>query len=338
MNDPLVSVVVPTRNRADLLVQNLEALAAQTYRNLEVLVIDDASTDETPEVLAHFAKAHPDLALTVLRNSPQRGANPSRNRGIKASRGSLVAFEDDDCIAEHDWIEKLVRQFVSPQVGAVTGLVEDPEPRNIYDLGFRGTHRVYGETHATRLVACNMCVRRELLEGKLDEDRAEVSADMSVSGRGDEEDLYLKLRAGGYEVRIAHDAKVLHVHYYSRSSFFRQAWKGGRATAKLGYKYHLKPRYELLCLAAGDALLLGSAVNPLLLVPAAGSFGAFTAGALVYNEIWRKKKTPLQALKIAPVMTAYYQVRTAGYVVQTARLWLGVERMERFRLSKPARG
>jgi glycosyltransferase involved in cell wall biosynthesis len=334
MQTPLVSVVIPSRNRAEMLVRCLDALAAQTYPALEVIVIDDASTDDTRAALARLAERHPRLQLQVLTNAPQRGANPSRNRGIAHSRGALVAFEDDDCIADPGWVEALVRGFVSERVGAVTGIVEDPEPKNIYDLAFRGTHRVYGDVHATRLIAGNMCVRRALLDGKLDEDRAATSADMSVSGRGDEEDLFLKLKAEGHEVRIAHDARVLHVHYYDRRSFFRQAWKGGGSAAKLGYKYHLRPRIELLCLAGGYGFAALAVVHPLALLPSAACFGAFTAGALVYNEIWRKKKTPGEALRAAPALAAYYHVRAAGYLLQYARLLFGVDKLERVKLAQ----
>jgi glycosyltransferase involved in cell wall biosynthesis len=332
MNTQLVSVVVPTRNRARLLERCLAALVSQTYQPLEIVLVDDCSTDDTSEVIARFQQNHKNVSFTVLRNDPQRGANPSRNRAIAASRGSLVAFEDDDCIAEPEWIENLVAGFVSERVGAVTGIVEDQEPRNIYDLAFRGTHRVYGKVHATRLAGTNMCVRRELLEGMLDEDRAEIRSDTRVSGRGDEESLYLKLKSRGYEVRIAHNAKVLHEHYYSFNTFFRQAFAGGGATARLGYKYGLPFRIELVCLVGGYAFFILSFIFPPALLLSLGCFGVFAAGALFYNEIWRKKKTLWQAIRIAPVMTAYYHVRTYGYAKQYLRLWLGVDRLVKERL------
>lgn len=334
---PLISVVVPSHNRPDAIARCLDALAAQRDAPpFEVVVVDDGSSEATTQALAEARARHPGLALTTLRNPTQIGANPSRNRGIAASRGSLIAFEDDDCEAEPQWLAELAKGFVSERVAAVTGIVLDPEPRNIYDLAFRGTHRVYGDVHATRLVAGNMCVRRELLHGKLDEDRAQVSADLSVSGRGDEEDLFLKLRAEGWEMRIAHEAKVLHVHFYSRRSFYRQALRGGGATAKLGYKYHLSPRIELLCLVFGHGFLLLAPIQPLFLVPSALCFGAFTAGALVYNEIWRKQKTVLEAIRTAPVMTAYYHVRAFGYVRQYLKCVLGLDPIARERLEPAA--
>jgi glycosyltransferase involved in cell wall biosynthesis len=320
---PLVSVVVPTFDRADLVERCLEALAEQTYAPLEVVVVDDCSSDDTPRVLAEFAAAHPDMNLRSLRNERQQGANPSRNRGIEASGGDLIAFEDDDCIAEPDWIEHLVDGFVNDRVGAVTGLVEDPTPRNIYDLAFRGTHRVYGKVHATRLVACNMCVRRDLLEGALDEDRAEVSADNTVSGRGDEEGLVIKLRREGWEMRVAPRARVLHLHYYTRRSFFRQAWRGGRSAARVGLKYRLRLRPEFVCLALGYVWSFAALRWPWAWLPSLVCFSLFVGATLVYNEIWRKGKTPGQALRIAPIMTLYYHVRAFGYFGEYARALLG---------------
>jgi len=335
---PLVSVVIPTFNREDILGRCLEALAVQTYERLEVVVVDDCSADNTQEVLAEFVRDHPSLALTYARNETQSGANPSRNRAIGMSHGELIAFEDDDCIAEPRWVEALVAQFVSDQVGAVTGIVEDPDPRNLYDLAFRGTHRVYGRVHATRLIAGNMCVRREYLGAALDEDRAQVSADNTVSGRGDEEGLYLRLKARGLEVRVAQDATVLHEHFYSRRSFFRQAYKGGGSAARLAYKYGLPVRIELSCLALAYLALPLGFVTPWMLLPSVLLFGLFAAATLVYNEIWRKKKTVLEALQVGPLMCAYYHLRAAGYFRQLLRLWTGRDTIERIVLGPAPEG
>ena len=323
---PLVSVVIPTCNRREILERCLEALALQTYR---VIVVDDASTDDTPDLLARFAAEHPQLDFRFLRNERRMSANPSRNRGIRESRGRFVAFLDNDSIAKPDWLERIIAGFVSDRVAAVNGLVIDPEPTNIYERTLKGTHRVHGAKHATRLVSCNLCVRRDLLlRFMLDEDRASVSPDVRVSGRGDEEGLFLMLRAAGYEMHVAHDAVVLHEHYHTRSTFFKQAYRGGASAARLGYKYHLPPRIELAPLLA--AYLLG----PLALIPPHGwlpsaFFGSVFMAAILYNELVRKRKTPWETIMILPVLLAYYHVRLAGYVVQQLRLWTGHERIER---------
>ncbi len=91
---PLVSVVLPTYNRARLLGQAVESVVGQTYRNLELIVVDDGSTDDTPSYLASLT----DSRLTILRRSHTGNTAAVRNAGIEAARGEWIAFLDsDDC-------------------------------------------------------------------------------------------------------------------------------------------------------------------------------------------------------------------------------------------------
>jgi len=87
-----ISVVIPTRNRADRLRQAIDSARRQTLSPLEIIVVDDASSDETPHLLASID----DTRLRVIRVERQRGASHARNQGIGAARGSLLALLDDD--------------------------------------------------------------------------------------------------------------------------------------------------------------------------------------------------------------------------------------------------
>ena len=84
----LFSVVIPTHNRAGLLAETLETVFAQEERDFEILVVDDGSTDETPEVLKRYAGR-----IEVLRQE-NRGPAAARNLGIERARGHYVAFLD----------------------------------------------------------------------------------------------------------------------------------------------------------------------------------------------------------------------------------------------------
>ncbi|MBF0570944.1 MAG: glycosyltransferase family 2 protein [Candidatus Omnitrophica bacterium] len=93
-NDPLVSVIIPTYNRSRVLPRTLSSLKRQTYKNLEVIVIDDASTDDTEKVVKSFER---DLNLVYFKNKinlkiPAR----SRNIGLKKASGEYFALLDDD--------------------------------------------------------------------------------------------------------------------------------------------------------------------------------------------------------------------------------------------------
>lgn len=100
---PLVSVVIPTYNRAKLLSRALDGAIGQSYRNLEILVVDDASEDETAAVVESFN----DPRLRYLRQQTNGGVAAARNRGLKEAKGSLIAFLDSD----DEWLpDKLERQ------------------------------------------------------------------------------------------------------------------------------------------------------------------------------------------------------------------------------------
>ncbi len=336
---PRVSVVVPTFNRRQILERCVEALAAQTYSNYEVIIVDDGSTDDTPRFLEQFAASHPELDFRYSRNEPNLGANPSRNLGIRKATGEFIALQDNDCIADPDWIEQLLRGFTSERVAVVVGRVESPPPSNIYELTFKGTLRVPGPGIANRLVSCNMCVRRELmLKYMFDDDRAaqarnpDGTVDVTVSGRGDEEGLYLMLRAAGYEQRVVPEAVVLHEHRYTGRSFFKQAFRGGRSAARLVYKYYLPPRLDML------PFMLTYLTLPLLLsdrwfaaVPV--FFFAGALAAVTYNDLARKGKSIGETLRSFPMLLVYYHVRLAGYVTESARLRLRRSMIQRVRLT-----
>jgi glycosyltransferase involved in cell wall biosynthesis len=90
----LVSVVIPTRNRCDRLIEALASVKRQTWPHLQIIVVDDASSDRTQHVLRPMAAA--DSALRVIRNEVPLGGAGARNQGIMAAEGRWIAFLDDD--------------------------------------------------------------------------------------------------------------------------------------------------------------------------------------------------------------------------------------------------
>lgn len=325
---PVVSVVVPTLNRLATLRKCLAALALQTCESYEVIVVDDASTDDTLGLLEAFGAEHPKMTLRWLRNDKRRGANASRTRAIEAAAGRYVAFLDSDCIAREDWLDKLLAGFDDDRVASVTGLVVDPPPSNIYELTFKGTNRVDDVTEARRLVAGNMCIRRKLLLAE--------PLDQDLLYGCDEEGIFLRLKAAGYAQRVAADAVVLHEHHYDRAAFFRQAWVGGAAAAWLVYKYYLPTRLDLLPFILAYLSLPLAFVRPALAaVP--GFFLLAALAALAYNDLFRKRKTLAETLKTFPVLLVYYQVRLAGYLWQSLRLRALSHHVKRIRLTATSR-
>ena len=120
---PTVSVIIPTYTQArwDWLRACVASAKAQTVPALEIIVV----VDHNPELLEEITRELPDVI-------GGRGVSGARNSGVKASRGEVAAFLDDDAIASEDWLETLLRHIVKPGVVGVgcysDGLWEDPCP------------------------------------------------------------------------------------------------------------------------------------------------------------------------------------------------------------------
>jgi len=110
---PRVSVVIPTYNRAGFVERAVLSAANQTFRDLEILVVDDCSTDDTLKRLSELANRYPEVrrCLRVLRQETNQGANPARNRGIFEAKGEFIAFLDSDDIWHPDKILRQIRHI-----------------------------------------------------------------------------------------------------------------------------------------------------------------------------------------------------------------------------------
>ena len=102
---PLVSIIVPAHNAQEYLERTLESLLGQTLESIEVICIDDASTDQTPDILRSYQKR--DGRLSVITYPENRTANQARKDGVAQARGSYILFCDADDTYEPDACEKL---------------------------------------------------------------------------------------------------------------------------------------------------------------------------------------------------------------------------------------
>jgi len=110
MNKLLASVVICTRNRAESLGKYaLASLTRQDYRPLEVVVVDDASTDGTASVVAHYSALFERFAC--VRNETPRGLGFARNLGVRQAAGDVIAFMDDDASAFPNWLSELLKAY-----------------------------------------------------------------------------------------------------------------------------------------------------------------------------------------------------------------------------------
>ena len=105
----LVSVIITTQNRQVLLARALDSVINQTYKNLEIIVVDDCSNDDTADVVKEFQQR--DSRIIYIKNEKILGSNASRNRGISAAKGKFIAGLDDDDEFLPQRIELLLQNY-----------------------------------------------------------------------------------------------------------------------------------------------------------------------------------------------------------------------------------
>ena len=101
---PKVSVIIPTYNRADLVQRAIHSVLKQSVTPMEIIVVDDASTDHTDEILAQFENK-----ISIIKHSENMGVSTARNTGIKAARGNWMAFLDSDDTWQKDKLKTQIK-------------------------------------------------------------------------------------------------------------------------------------------------------------------------------------------------------------------------------------
>ena len=105
MNQDLVSVIMPSFNTVKYIEKSIESVLNQTYKNLELIIVDDCSTDNTDEIIKPLLS---DKRIKYIKNEKNSGAAVSRNKAMAAAQGKWIAFLDSDDIWEKDKLEKQI--------------------------------------------------------------------------------------------------------------------------------------------------------------------------------------------------------------------------------------
>ncbi len=224
MNEPLTfSVIVNTTDRAGPLRTLLRALEQQSYPHFEVVVVVGPTRDNTLEVLDEYAGR-----VRVLRCA-HANLSESRNIGLLAARGDLVAYIDDDAVPCYHWLAHLARLFADPHIDATGGVVYMIHPQETaiqhriglmssmfehYDVRASWLEHLtptgFGSQWAARMMGTNMAFRRRpLLDvGGFDEFYVYI---------GEETDVMLRMLNAGYTVHPVKESAVYHAPASSRN-------------------------------------------------------------------------------------------------------------------------
>lgn len=144
MLHPLVSVILPVYNADIFLKESIESILAQTYKRIQLIIIDDGSTDNSWSIITHYQNKYPRLITSIhLKKNINEGGNASANIGIQRAKGTYIARMDADDIAEPTRLEKQVRYLAQhPDVFMVgsSALVIDKDGNAIGEKIMPGNH------------------------------------------------------------------------------------------------------------------------------------------------------------------------------------------------------
>jgi len=265
-----VSVIIPVRNRPDdidVCLQSLRELD-YPYDKLEIIVVDDASTDQTPDVVSRFP-------VRLIRLKQHKQASYCRNLAARHARGDLLAFIDSDCLAGSAWLRELVPTFKDAQLGVLGGVVDSYFNENGLDRYEQVKSSLKVSSWFKRsqkndpffyLPACNLLVRRHLFL-ELDGFKEELVV-------GEDVDLCWRIRKRGYQIEYRPEGRVYHKHRNRVFSFCRRRFEYGTSEPLLN-KLHPE-KIKILCFPlltslfwAGIILSIIPGYRPLLVISGA---------------------------------------------------------------------
>jgi mycofactocin system glycosyltransferase len=290
---PSVSIVIPTYNRAKELERCLRSLFALDYpaNYLEIIVVDDASTDETSSLVQRLGQeaATHSLAVRVVRHAKHQGVGVSRNTGAEVAQYDLIAYIDSDCVASPDWLKALVPEFQDTRIGAVGGMIRAYDRKTLlgrYEdlrsslyMGAR-SQQVNLKGPLTYLPTANMVVRRTVWQ---------ELAGFAAMSQGEDVDFCRRLLMSGAKMNYIPQGVVYHDYRTTVDAFL-----------------HIRAAY-----ASAEAALLKRHPNErriLLLPPEQAVFAAVLIGGargimwLTLQAIWSGFQSVAFAIAFLPLL------------------------------------
>ena len=224
-----VSIIIPTYNEEEVIGECLKSLANQTYKNLEIIVVDDGSSDKTLEVLSGFRIS--DFGFRILR-AAHKGPGAARNLGANKAKGDILVFVDADMVFKDDFIEKLVAPIIAglpAQSGKTNGTFSKEEYVANWDNVWARCWNINEGWEKKKRHPANYPDRQKVFRAILTSEFKKAGG-FTPGGYNDDWSLSEKL---GYEAWAAPGA----VFYHKNPEFLSEVFKQARWIGKRKYKF-----------------------------------------------------------------------------------------------------
>lgn len=222
------SIIIPMYNAGNTILETLKGLEFQTKRDFEVIVVDDGSTDASPELVTQFGNQS-ELLIKLI-HQENSGPATARNLGVEHSNGRIIIFLDSDCIPPPNWIEAMTRPLSEAVVGCNCGY----EVRN-------------KDNFIARYIDCEIAKRHEKLIGKNIDTIGSYSASFFkpafveaggfnteyTAANAEDFDLAFNIKRMGYNLLFTGETFVYHYHADSLRKYLKQQYTRGYWRVKM---------------------------------------------------------------------------------------------------------
>ncbi|AFZ29511.1 glycosyl transferase family 2 [Gloeocapsa sp. PCC 7428] len=288
---PFISVVVCTYNGARTIRDTLEGLAKLEYPHFEAIVVNDGSTDSTPEIASEYN--------VRLINIPQGGLSNARNVGMRAAQGEIIAYIDDDAYPDPHWLMYLAYTFVHTSYVGVGGPnIAPPGDGAIAECVANAPggplHVLLSDQEAEHIPGCNMAFRKTCLQ-------AIDGFDPQFRTAGDDVDICWRLQQQGWSLGFNPAAVVWHHRRNSVRAYWKQQQGYGKAEALLEQKFPEK--YNAAGHLSWSGRIYGAGVMHALSAKEQVFYGLW--GTAPFQSIYQRTPGTLGAI---PLMPEWYLV------------------------------
>ena len=221
MKTPKVSVVIPGKNSSDTIRQCIESVVNQSYRNLEVIYVDNNSLDNSIEIASEYP-------IKVIAE-PRSGSFIARNTGARNASGEILVFIDSDCIAEEEFVERLVKTIIEGKEVSCMGSIQSAEDNKWSAIEQKTFDNLITAIKKRDYVSIAYTGNLAIKKSVFDELRG---FDENIFWAADIE-FSLRLIKAGYKIRYVADAKVKHFHRTSIVTIFRRKFQQGFWTSRI---------------------------------------------------------------------------------------------------------
>lgn len=225
---PKITIIIPAYNGKQTLHQCLSSVLNQTYKNYEIIVVDNNSNDTTKQIINDLQKKNDKLKYLF---EEQKSVGNARNAGINIATGDILVFTDSDCTVPNNWIEKLTEPIINENENVVLGSsknnISNYWTKSIQKADLSFLKETKSGKYINSLDGKNFAIKSKLIKELMFDPKIQMTDDL---------DLYIRLRKLT-KIRFLENVEVGHYHRNCFTKFIKMNFVRGFWSIKIRDKY-----------------------------------------------------------------------------------------------------